>query len=201
MFLIYIQEQQNKIESILSIIEKNSVLVGIIVSIITGSLWFRKYIKQKRAEAFFGFYAKLSLRLKSLQERLEENGQLNISDYNAGNIYSLIYDDKSMKTFCPSYKKPDENKLKLYMEAAKELKDILINTENNVYPPGTKRKEWYENQHIIYSFCEFIENDAYQHITNKEYIDDKNIPIHIMKCKLFINAINNIQKSICNAKY
>lgn len=201
MFLTYINNLLHILKYILCFIEENSVLVGVMTSVLAGSLWFRKFLKQKRAEAFFGFYSKLSLRLKSLQTMLEENGQLNISNSKEGNIYSLIYIEDYMKKVCPSYKSPEDNELELYKSAAKELKNILLNTENNVYPQGTKRKEWYENQHVLFLFCEFIENEAYQHITNEEFDNGENESKHITKCKLLVNAMNNIQESINHAKY
>lgn len=201
MFLVLILEIQHIIECILYFIEESPVLVGIITSMIVSSLWFRKYIRQKRAEAFFGFYAKLSLCLNSLQAKLEENGQLNVEEFNAGNIYSLIYAKDCIKTICPSYKEPKPEELKIYQSAAKELKALLINTENNVYPRGAKRKEWYESQQIIYLFCEFLENKEYWHTTNKEFDNGEKEYKHVKKCKLLIDAINCIQESINNAKY
>lgn len=52
MFLICISEVLDVIEHFLCIIQNNSVFIGIITSIIVGARWFRKYIEQKRAEAF-----------------------------------------------------------------------------------------------------------------------------------------------------
>lgn len=201
MFLISCALHQNKVECIFQFIENHSVLVSIITSVIVSSLWLRKFIKQKRAEAFFGFYAKLSLRLKALETMLRERGQLNISDIEAGNIFSLIYLENFILTVCPSYKEPDGKELELYQTAATELKDILLKTENNVYPPGSKRKEWYESQHILFSFCEFLENEAYWHVTNEKFANNEDEAKHIIKCKLLIKAMDYIQKSIECAKY
>lgn len=201
MFLICCTTQQNIIDYILLFIEEHSVLVGIITSVLASTLWLRKFLKQRRAEAFFGFYAKLSIRLKTLQSTLEENGQLNISTAKAGNIYSLIYVEDFIKTACPSYTAPTDGELKMYKAASKELRDILLNTENNVYPPKSNRKKWYESQHILFSFCEFLENDAYHHTTNEQHARDKNEPKHITKCRMLIDAINYIQNSINQAKY
>lgn len=201
MFLIYCSSKQSIIQFVLRFIEEHSGLVGIITSVIVSSLWLTKFIKQKRAEAFFGFYAKLSLRLKALQILLQEKDQLNISNAEAGNIFSLIYLKDYILDACPGYKIPTDEELELYKVAAKELKDILLNTENNVYPPGAKRKKWYESQHILFSFCEFLGNNAYQHTTNEEFINNQNEYKHIVKCTLLVNAINYIQKSIERAKY
>ena len=156
---------------------------------------------QKRAEAFFGFYAKLSLRLKSLQARLTENGQLNITDKEAGNIYSLIYLENYIKTACPGYKQPEKGELEAYAAAAVELKKLILETDNNVYPPRAKRKKWYESQHIIFSFCEFLEKEEYRHTTNQEYANGEDEPKHMVKCKVLVEAMNYIQESIDRAKY
>ncbi|MCM1500703.1 MAG: hypothetical protein NC124_19775 [Clostridium sp.] len=187
------------IECILCFIEENSVLVGVITSVIVSSRWFKQFIRQKRAEAFFGFYAKLSLRLKALQTKLVDSGQLNVSDAKAGNIFSLMYTDELREKICPKYREPKE--MDLYRSAAKELKEILLNTDNNVYPQGSDPKEWYESQHILFDFCEFLENKAYHQRTNKELGEGESEPKHIIKCRLLINAMDNIQKSINNAHY
>lgn len=201
MFLVLISKIKHIIECIFCFIEENPVSVGIFTSMIVGSLWFRKYIRQKRAEAFFGFYAKLSLCLKSLRIKLEENGQLNVSDTKAGNIYSLIYVEDDIKNICPRYKKLGEDEILLYQAAAKELKEILLNTDNNVYPRGSKRQKWYESQHIIFQFCEFLENKKYWHTTNIERDSEDNEYKHIKRCKLLIDAMDYVQESINNAKY
>lgn len=203
MLLVFYAPQQSIIECVLSFIEDHSVLVGVLTSLLASSLWLRKFLRQKRAEAFFGFYSKFSLRLKALQDILEENGQLNVTKPENGNIYSLIYLKDYINKICPGYKEPDKDELSLYKTAAKELKAILLNTENNVYPPGAKRKEWYDSEHIIFSFCEFLENEACRNSTNiafEEGTEEKE-PKHIVKCKLLIKAMENIQSSINRAKY
>lgn len=201
MFLTCIYSVLNIVGCIFQFIENNSVLVGIISSMLVSSLWLRKFMKQKRAEAFFGFYARFSLRLRALQTRLEENGRLNISKSEAGNIYTLIYAEDYISDVCPEFISLRSEELKLYKDVAAELKKILLETENNVYPPGSKREEWYESQHILFSFCEFIENDEYQHTTNEQFAQGKSEPKHITKCKSLIGAINYIQESINRAKY
>lgn len=186
---------------VLQFIEDHSVLVGVVTSVTVSSLWLGKFIRQKRAEAFFGFYAKLSLRLRALQTRLDENGRLNVSDSKAGNIYTLIYEVNYIRTACPKFADIDSKELKAYKVATAELKKILIETDSNVYPPGAKRKKWYDSQHILFSFCEFIENDEYQHTTNQQYSQGESEAKHIVKCRLLVNAIDYIQNSINNAKY
>lgn len=201
MFLTCFPSLQHIIKCVLDFIENHSVLVGVITSVIASSLWLKKFLKQKRAEAFFGFYAKLSLRLKSLRTMLAEKGQLNISDVEKGNIYSLIYTDNCLATICPSYTRPTDGELKLFKVAADELKGILLGTESNVYPPGAKQKKWYESQYILLSFCEFIANDEYHNVTNEARYNSEGELKHIKKCTSLVAAMNYIQKSIENAKY
>ena len=201
MLLVCFTPKQNIIEHILLFIENHSVLVGVVVSLLTSTFWLRKFLRQKRAEAFFGFYSKLSLRIKSLQKRLEEAGQLNTSSYENGNIYSLIYVKSYIREICPGYRIPEDDDLKPLQAAATELKNILLDSNNNVYPRGSNRQRWYESQHIIFLFCEFLENSAFWHITNKSQTNENGDPRHIELCKSLVSAMNYIQSSINNTRY
>ncbi len=200
MFLVFYSPPKHIIEYVLQFIEDNSVLVGVITSVITSSLWLKKFLKQKRAEAFFGFYAQLSLCLKSLHTRLAEDGQLDVSCSESGNIFSLIYLENFVTTVCPRYTVPTKSELAIYKASAKELREILLKTENNVYPHSAKRDKWYDSQHVLFDFCDFIENEALWHKINKnEKINSESK--HVIKCKAFIDAINYILESIEKAKY
>lgn len=201
MFLEYNVMFLCNIKCILNFIEDNSVFVGIVSSVLTASLWFSKNIKQKRAEAFFGFYARLSLYLRHLHTVLEEDDQLNVDDSEAGNIFSLIYMEDYTKSVCPKYKEPGKDKIELYQSITIGLQKVLLNTENNVYPQNAVQEKWYESQHIIFSFCEFINKESYRNKTNQEYDINASEPKHIVKCKLLINAMNYIQDAISNTKY
>lgn len=201
MLLVFFSAILHIIECVLCFIEDHSVLVGVATSVIVSSLWLKRFLKQKRAEAFFGFYARLSLRLRTLNTRLKESGQLDTSKPEAGNIYSLIYAAEFIEIACPSYTIPTEEELNIYKDAADELKKILLETENNVYPPGAERKKWYESQYTLLSFCEFLKNDEYKHRTNEQFTQGASEPKHITKCKALIEAMNYIQESIDRAEY
>lgn len=202
MFLEFFRRLLCIIQYILLVfIEDHSVLVGVVSSVIVGSLWLKKFIRQKRAEAFFGFYAKLSLRLGELRRRLEEKDQLNIDDAEAGNIFSLLYLTENIVEFCPGYNEPDQAMLGLYQMYAKELEKLLLETKNNVYPKNTDRKRWYKSQQTIFSFCEFLINDACRNMTNIKFETGIIEPKHIVKCKELVQAMDYIQESISNAKY
>lgn len=202
MFLTYLIKLVHILKYILGFIENNPVLVGVITSLIASTLWFNKFIRQKRAEAFFGFYAQLSLRIKTLQGALEIKDRLNVSDPNIGNIYSLIYEKNFAKQVCPQFNPITEEELHIYISAATDLKDFLLKSTNNVYPHGTTRQEWYKSQQVLLSFCEFLINvKTFYIVTNKEYEANGSEPKHITKCKSLINAMNYILSSINNAKY
>lgn len=189
------------IEYILSFMENHSVLVGIITAVITGSLWFRKFLKQKRAEAFFGFYNRLSLRLKTLSSLLNDKAQLNIVDAQKGNIFSLLYIESFISIECPAYNMPDEEELYVYQAAAKELKKMLLETNHNVFPKGASQKKWYDSQYIIFSFCEFLEHEKFRHNTNNSESSNTEEPKHIVKCRELVEAIDYIQKAIEQVDY
>lgn len=202
MFLTRFKLFMQIIARVLQFIEDHPVLIGTITSMTVGSLWLRRLLQQKRAEAFLGFYAKLSLQLRNLKARLEENGHLNVSDADAGNIYSLIYTDECINTICPRFSTPNAEQLKFYREAAIRVEDILLETEHNVYPLHSDRKKWYECQYIVLSFCEYLENiDAFKNKVNLPPSNNEVAPKHVLRCKLVVNAIDYILESINNAKY
>lgn len=185
--------------SVLDFIENHTEFIGIITAVVTSSLWLRKFIKQKRAEAFFDFYTKLLLRLKSLKALLEDYSQLNCLKNSDGNIYSLIYTADVLPHICPDYKPPNDE-LDIFQSSALELKSCILDSNSNVYPTTAKQKDWYESQHIIFSFCEFLERETLRGIVNNTVlVDDK--PIHIVKCQKLVESMNYIIKAIENEKY
>ena len=201
MFLVYLAPPRHTIEYILKTIEDNSVLIGVITSLIVGSLWFEKFIRQRRAEAFFGFYSKLSLNIRILQDKLEENDRLNITDFNIGNIYSLIYVEKDIMAICKSFTPVSKEELDSYKAVADVIKDIIMNTENNVYPQKSNREEWYKSQGVLLFFCDFLDNEGSRHTTNIPEGNGNAEPKHITKCKELVKAMNYIQEAINKARY
>ena len=201
MFLVYLEPKQNLIEYILKTIEDNSVLIGMITSLIIGTLWFRKFLRQRRAEAFFGFYTKLSLNIRVLRAKLEENDRLNITDFASGNIFTLIYVESEISKICTSFSPIEDDELNSYKAFAISIKDIIINTENNVYPQNANREEWYKSQYVLLSFCDFLENKGNHNTTNIPMEQTNTEPKHIARCKELVRAMDYIQETINNAKY
>lgn len=205
-FLEYIRCIWNIIRCTPEFMEENSVLVGVITALVASSLFMRKYIRQKRAEAFFGFYAKLSIYLNELRTSLEDDAQLETSNKELGNIFTLLYAkgktdaDDYQRKFCPSYCDPGE-RFKVYEGIALNIKELLIKTDTNVYPKGVDSKKWYEKQFIIYHFCEFLVNEKYRRITNKEREAADRPAKHIERCQELIEAFDYIQDSINRARY
>lgn len=192
----------NFIENGFNFIESHSVLVGIITAVITSSLWLRKFINQKRAEAFFDFYAKLLLKIKYLKSQLTEYSQLDYSKNSNGNIYSLLYTEDTVNDICKGYKKPEPAELKILANAADKIKECILNSNCNVYPKNADRKKWYDSQHYILSFCEFLnDNKGLQKIYNTSRKDNNGIPIHNVKCKELVEAMDYVISSIESEKY
>ena len=61
------------------------------------------------------------------------------------------------------------------------------------------KKKWYESQHIILSFCNFLEKEELKHIYSDMNRTDK--PIHITKCEELVNAMDYIIYAIEHEKY
>lgn len=180
-------------------LENHSAVMAILTALLTSLLWVRNYTQQKRAEAFFDFYSKLMLYVKTLKYQLEDNGQLTCDKNDDGNIYSLIYTADIMSKVCPRYKPPESSELDILRTISGNIRNCILTSDNNVYPKKSKRKKWYESQYILLSFCDFIENDALRNVINNP--NAKNIPIHIKKCIQLNEAINYIIQSIEKEKY
>ena len=184
----------------LPFIEAHSVFVGIVSTLIVGSLWYKKFINQKRAEAFFGFYTKLLLQLKLLKQLLNDTDQLNYSDNKKGNIYALLYDENTIKEFYPDYVFPPNNLEKL-KDVALEIKKTLLETDNNVYPYKTDKSNWYNSQYVLLSFCEFITDENNFHSINQDDENATGEKKHILKCKKLVHAMDYLMNSIESARY
>lgn len=156
----------------LDYIENHAVFIGIITAVLSSCFFVRKYIKEKRAEAFFDFYTILWLRLKNLKEYLNEYKQLDFSN-NKGNIFSLLYIEDKILVFCPGYKELNRDEQCVVVESAIELKKCILESNCNVYPKRAIKKKWYESQHIILSFCNFLEKEELKHIYSDMNRTDK----------------------------
>jgi len=182
------------LDCIFSWLEDHSGIIGIITAIIAGSLWFRKYLMQKRIEAFFGFYARLLLQLKGLKSLLDAYGLLQNRRPRYGNIYILLYSGDIPIIKFNAFPMPSENLLEDLKRLASQLKNTLIESENNVYPKISEKVRWYDSQHTLFEFCEFLEFESMRGITNilKKGGEYK----HVIKCRNLINAMNYIEESI-----
>lgn len=196
----------NTVQHIFTWIEGHPVLIGIATTVFLGSFGFRKFIKQKRAEAFFGFYARLLLQLKSLQSWLDEKELLNTDEDKSllGNIYALMYNPAALDEACPGFRDLNESELNDLKGLVLQLRKTLIESENNVYPKHSSKELWYESQQVLYLFCDFIEQDGLRKKESK-YKYDKGINEgkfkHMVKCDELKTAIHTIQSFISKEKY
>jgi len=196
----------NSICSILSFIETHPVLMGGLIIVPGGLLWWQKFIRQKRAEAFFGFYTQLLLQIKNLRSYLEEKNWL---DENGGNIYALMYIANVINDFSVSQSNEDLELTHL-CSLVTELKKTLLESDNNVYPKVSSifyifkkeevddvKKSWYDSQATILSFCNFILNkNEYHKIDSNNYKYN-----HTIKCIKLIEAMDTLQSLIEESKY
>jgi len=192
-----LQSIGDALNCILSWLENHSGIIGIVTVIIAGSFWFNKFLRQKRAEAFFGFYAQLLLQIKSLKSLLKDNELLEIKKINYGNIYSLLYTNDSQKSVCGGFKRPSAELLNDIEKLTLQLKNTLINSENNVYPKTSEKAKWYDSQHTLFEFCEFLERKS---LIGKMALDIANYENkdyeHTTKCQELVKALEHIEESI-----
>lgn len=198
MFLEYFNSAWHIIQCILTFVEEHTATIGVMSALFGGFFWARRFIRQKRAEAFFGLYAKLMLCINALVTALQEDEQLETNNPKKGNIFCLLYSEDCLRETCPQYFKPS-NKIDLYKKYAKELGVLLQNTEQNVYPKGSKRSEWYEQLFIIYSFCDFLCDEQNWNTTNEPKLNNEYK--HTKRCNEFLAAVEYVKKAIEKAKY
>ncbi len=194
----------NTIKGILSYVinyaENHSEVLGVVVALVGSAFWLRKYMRQKRAEAFFGFYTKLSLCIKELSAQLSQDDLLEYKDPEKGNFFSLMYTNEKLQEFCPSFHKPEQQRLDLYKDDAEAIKTLLHDTEQNVYPKGCDRNKWYNSLYTIYAACEFLLDNRNWALTNES--KNKNGQIkHVARCKEYLDAVAYIQAEINKTAY
>ena len=195
MFLSINVSLKEILENIPGYMEEYSVFTSIITGLIAGSFWVRKYLKEKRIEAFFGFYSKLSFLLYVLQTDLNKKHRLNVKEPSIGNIFTLMYTEICPVEISPTLSDILDDELQSYIKTTQKIKELLISTDSNVYPSGSDRNEWYSSQRVLYSFCDFLEDNEKHHRVNVAK-DNNNVYKHITKCNELIKAIEYIQESI-----
>jgi len=184
-------------KSIFLWLENHSGIIGIIIAIIVGSLWSHKFLMQKRAEAFFGFYTRLLFQIKGLESFLGDNELLEYVDQNKGNIFTLIYIVNLQYKAFNGFPIPSKELLDDLKKLTSQIKNTLTESESNVYPKASERERWYDSQYILFKFCEFMENDSEREITSIEKEDGEKSELkHIVKCRELVHAMNYIKESI-----
>lgn len=136
-------------------IHDNSTLVNILFTIlcgIVGWLLYRKtYYREKRSAALFGFFVRFDMILKVLQDQIKKHSKGN------NGPFALLYTETARRNnqLVLPRKTVDET-IKLFSPIAKELKALLLEAENNVYPKSCKKNEWYDCQIILLQFALMI---------------------------------------------
>lgn len=193
----------NIIEYVLCWIEAHPIFVGVTVPMIVGFFSVREYVKNKRLEACFGFYASLKLQINYLKTLLGERNMLNTKDENAGNIYTLLYDAKILTNICSAFHFPEPEYMCAISECCEKIQSTLMDSKCNINPTSITRCDWDKNLQTIYNFCEFIR--TYQKkvsikIMNEEDAKDANSNFkHIQLCENFNNSLETIVNAINKA--
>jgi hypothetical protein len=132
-----------------------------------------------------------------MQLWLNEKELLEIDDPKRGNIYTLIYNNRTQKEVCAAFNKPSDDQINDLIKFALQLKDILNEPKNNIYPKISEKIKWYDSQQKLLEFCEFMENESMRENTNIAKMSDKSDEYkHIKKCRELVNAMNYIIYSI-----
>jgi hypothetical protein len=204
----YFEIGKNIIKSVLYFAEHNPIVMGVIAAVWTSSLWLRKLIKQKRAEAFFGFYTHLLLRIKVFESWLDEHRLLNCKNKDAGNVYTFIYQHTIIGSECSGFLYKDVNNYAQLLEEmekmAQDLKKVIIESKSNVYPQKCNKKTWYESQYVLVSFCDYVIDKKGWGETKKAKYEEgrgRGKYVHVVKCEELIDAMHFLRSSIERSIY
>ena len=193
----------NTIEYVLCWIESHPIFVGVTVPMIVGFFSVREYVKNKRLEACFGFYASLKLQINYLKTLLDERNMLNTENVEAGNIYTLLYDDKLLTHICPAFHFPESEYMCAISDCCEKIQNTLMDSKCNINPTSIARCDWDKELQNIYNFCEFIR--TYQKKVSIKIINEKDAIAtnskykHIKLCEEFNKSLQTIINAIDEA--
>lgn len=162
---------------------------GIISFMIAAILYYFKFYRKQRGIALFGFYMHYEALLSVLEKQLNRCTEKN-------NPYVLMYTVNARGRLGLSLPGDTEQEtIKQFAPVAKELKKLLLNTDN-VYPKTSSKTEWYEHTKTILNFALMLTDGLnIQTIGYSENTTDYKDCLKTLK-----TAIENIQKDIKNTK-
>jgi hypothetical protein len=188
-------------------VETHPVTFGVFTVLVGSLLWLRKLLKQKRAEAFFGFYSRLDLLLRNLKACLSLKDDMPTTPQSqdttaVGNIFCLLYSVTVRAEICSGFVEPTEDEKAILREILCDIKEAILETDCNVYPKRCKKEKWGQSQYVLLEFYRFINKgekvESYK--TKESAMKDKRY-IHIEKYDELITAIQFLQTSIHKATY
>lgn len=190
-------------------IEAHSTFVDIIKTIIVALLavilWRKRYVRERRAAATLHLYACLRILLKDIKKKIE-----------TVNPYEAIYTESLRREIARDNGETATPKiddfLNNFIEDSKRLRDIILDTDNNVYPRKKEREKWYEKQQELYDFtCFILEKEGVEkEKTNRKSADEKKAELEktidyyldeIEKATISKNCVNKIKEWIKNRRH
>ena len=153
--IAWISPLPNWFRLILKWIEVHSTFVNILFKILCGITgivgaglfyYFKFYRKQKTA-ALFGFYIQFDMLLSVLKQQIDRVEDSTI------NPFILLYTDAARDLLGLSLPGGGEQETeKIYLPISDELKKLLLDADNNVYPKACEKDTWYQSQKTVLDF-------------------------------------------------
>lgn len=173
-------------------LEEHSTFIGICINALcwligivsAGLLFYYNSYKKKKAAALFGFYVHYDALLSILEKQLK-------LCKNNKNPYVLLYADDAQINLKLLYPEGTAEKtIAEYSPISKQLKELLLKSENNAFPRLKKKTEWYNNNLIVIDFALMITDGI--NLGSIEY-DKEQLD---KECKDKWNALNAAIKSL-----
>lgn len=178
------------IDSVIKVIIPCLFATGLVRFLFKGAIENRN----KRIEAEASLFPVLRRSIMELKEKLQDYGRLDESSEKT-NIFILLYSHELRRSNFGYFEYDPETKNKYehdyYKDRCMKIKKLIDESSCNVPAKKASKKDWYDNQHILVDFCDFIieiENRNENNSAGK--LDSLEDSLHVSKCKELSNTLN-----------
>lgn len=211
----WISPLPNWVTLILKWIESHSTFVNILFQIVcgitgivgAGLFYYFKFYRKQKIAALFGFYIQFDLLLSVLKEQIDRWKEPKINPFN------LLYTDTTRTLLGLTLPGGSEQETETaFLPISKELRKLLLDAENNVYPKTCKKETWYQSQKTVLGFVfmmtDRIERSSIEIIpaniqrnAQGDIVRPEEAKTHIYRWEELKKAVENLQDTLKEVRY
>lgn len=179
---------------------------GIIGIVGAGLFYYFKFYRKQKSAALFGFYIQFDMLLSVLKQQIDRTKE-------DKNPFLLTYTENTRGLLGLSLPGGDEKETeKVFLPISKELKKLLLDADNNVYPKACKKETWYQSQKTVLNFV-FMMTDGLerssieikpadiQRNTQGAVVGPEEAKAHKTKWEELKKAVESLQDTLKEVRY